>query len=160
MTEECETGGSTEHATAIIVAETGILFVGASGSGKSSTAFACLDAAISRGWNAALVADDRTYLTQQAGRCIASCPEPISGLIELRGAGIARLRCHSRAVIHLVVAPGAPSDAARLPAENETITCKNVKLPLLRLWRNGDADPLSTLCALRPDCFLLPERFA
>ncbi|WP_299868899.1 HPr kinase/phosphatase C-terminal domain-containing protein [uncultured Hoeflea sp.] len=146
-------GATTEHATAIVVGQTGLLFIGASGAGKSSTAFACLNAAIRRGWNAALIADDRTRLNAHSGRLIASCPAPLRGLIEIRGTGLLRMRRLDRAVMHLAVAPGEPSADSRLPAESETFAHQGTELPLLRLWRNGAVDPLSALCALRPDCF-------
>jgi serine kinase of HPr protein (carbohydrate metabolism regulator) len=144
----------TTHATAIVVGETGILFVGPSGAGKSSMAFTCLGAAISRGWNAALVADDRTCLTVHSGRCIASCPEPIRGKLELRGGGIARMQHISHAVMHLAVAPMPPSAESRLPPENEIFACEGIELPLQRLWCDVAPDPLAALCALRPDRFL------
>ncbi|MCY0149089.1 HPr kinase/phosphatase C-terminal domain-containing protein [Hoeflea sp. G2-23] len=144
----------TVHATAIVVAHTGLLFVGSSGAGKSGMAFACLQAALRRGWNAALIADDRTCLTVAGGRLIASCPKPISGLLEIRGSGIVRLRQRDQAVMHLAVAPGEASAATRLPPDDETFACNGVSTPLLRLWRDGAADPLSMLCALQPALFL------
>lgn len=146
--------GETTHATAIVVGETGILFVGPSGAGKSSIAFACLSAAISRGWNAALVADDRTCLTIHSGRCVASCPDPIRGKLELRGGGIVDLPRIGRAVMHLAVAPGPPSVESRLPPDNEIFACGEIEMPLQRLWRDGATDPLAALCALQPDRFL------
>lgn len=145
--------GATEHATAIIVGETGILFVGSSGAGKSAMAFTCLSSARSLGWNAALIADDRTCLEVRAGRCIASCPEPIRGMIELRGSGIATYRRVRRGVVHLVVAPAPASADSRLPESGETFPCRGVVLPLQRMWHDGAVDPLSALRALRPDCF-------
>lgn len=146
--------GETTHATAIVVGETGLLFVGPSGAGKSSMAFTCLDAAVSRGWHAALVADDRTCLSVHSGRCVASCPDPIRGKLELRGGGIVRLHHIGHAVMHLAVAPGTPSVESRLPHEDEIFACRNFEIPLVRLWHNRAIDPLSALCALRPDCFL------
>ena len=154
MTDEIHSTGQSIHATAIVVGSAGLLFVGASGSGKSNTAFACLSAARARGWNAALVADDRTCLTVRGGRCIASCPEPIRGLLELRGTGIVTLPRLNRAVISLVVEPAAPSAATRLPADRETFSCSGVAVPLLRLWHDGAADPLSCILASRPELFL------
>ncbi|WP_420407696.1 HPr kinase/phosphorylase [Hoeflea sp.] len=153
MTATQDAPGATEHATAIIVGETGILFVGPSGAGKSTMAFSCLSAARAIGWNAALIADDRTRLEARAGRCIASCPEPIRGMIELRGGGIAQYRRVRRGVIHLVVAPVPASPADRLPETGETFPCNGIELPLQRMWHDGAVDPLSALCALRPDCF-------
>ena len=142
------------HATAIVVGETGLLFTGPSGSGKSSAAFACINAARSRGWHAAIVADDRTFVTVRSGRCIASCPEAIAGLLELRGTGIISLPTQSRAIIHLVVDLAEPTAATRLPPENETFSCNEVTLPLMRLWHDGAVDPLSFICACHPELFL------
>lgn len=153
MTGSQDAPGATDHATAIIVGETGILFVGPSGAGKSAMAFACLSSAQTLGWNAALIADDRTCLDVRAGRCVASCPEPIRGLIELRGGGIASYRRVTHGVIHLVVAPVPPSADSRLPESNETFPCKGIELPLQRMWHDGAVDPLSALRGLRPDCF-------
>ncbi|MBC7280301.1 HPr kinase/phosphatase C-terminal domain-containing protein [Hoeflea sp.] len=154
MTGGIGAAGQSIHATAIAVGSAGLLFVGPSGSGKSSTAFACLTAAHARGWNAALIADDRTSLVVRGGRCIASCPEPIRGLLELRGTGIVTLPRRNRAVLSLVVETAAPSAATRLPPEGETFSCNGIALPLLRLWHNGAADPLSRIFASRPELFL------
>lgn len=137
----------TVHATAIVVGQTGLLFLGPSGSGKSSTAFACLSEAAAWGWNAALIADDRTILTVHAGRLVASCPDPILGLIELRGSGIITTRRVDRAVMHCAVALTEPSPSSRLPAEHETFSCSGATIPLLRLWHDGAAGPLSRLRA-------------
>lgn len=153
MSPTSAAAGFPLHATAIVVGETGILFIGSSGSGKSSTAFACLRAAKARGWNAALVADDSTFLKLQAGRCIASCPQPIKGLLELRGSGVVELRQVDRAMMHLAVSVEEPSPKTRLPPNEESITFGVVAMPLLRLWRGGAGDPLSWLCARQPGRF-------
>ncbi|MDF1610468.1 HPr kinase/phosphatase C-terminal domain-containing protein [Hoeflea sp. YIM 152468] len=137
----------TIHATAIVVGQTGLLFLGPSGSGKSSAAFACLAEAAAWGWNAALIADDRTMLMVQAGRIVASCPKPIRGLIEVRGSGIITTRHVDRAVMHCAVALTEPSPLSRLPAEHETFSCSAATIPLLRLWHDGAAGPLSRLLA-------------
>jgi len=154
VTDALAQDGESIHATAIVVGSTGLLFVGPSGSGKSSTAFACLASARARGWNASLIADDRTRLTVRGNRCIASCPAAIRGLLELRGTGIVTVRRLDRAVLNLAVEPAAPSVASRLPPEGETFSCNGVELPLLRLWHNGAADPLSLILACRPELFL------
>jgi len=154
MTPDSVSAGETLHATSIVVGQTGVLFLGPSGSGKSSVAFACLNSAAGRGWNAALVADDRTILTTKAGRCIASCPEPIQGILELRGTGIIALPRLNRAVVHLVVALGEPTAQTRLPPDDETFSCNATEMPLMRLWRDGATDPLSCLVARNPELFL------
>ena len=153
MTGVVAVAGETVHATAIVVGQTGILFVGPSGAGKSTAAFACLSEAMALGWNAALIADDRTRLAIEANRCIASCPEPIRGLLELRGTGIISFRRIDRAVIHGAVILAEPSPASRIPPESETFSCSGTSLPLMRLWRDGASGPLSRLRAVRPELF-------
>ncbi|MCY0092846.1 HPr kinase/phosphorylase [Hoeflea ulvae] len=153
MSSVSAVSGESFHATAIISGATGVLFLGPSGSGKSAVAFACLNATIARGWNAALVADDQTILTAGAGRCIASCPPPIQGLLELRGTGIVAMRRSERAVMHLAVALTERSSETRSPPESETFSCGDASLPLMRLWHDGTSDPLDYLIASRPELF-------
>ena len=153
MTGLSVVSGETVHATSIVVGQTGLLFLGPSGSGKSSAAFASLSEAMALGWNAALIADDRTILTVHADHCIASCPEPIRGLVELRGTGIIPFRQVDRAVLHCVVALTEPSAATRFPREPETFSCNGASMPLMRLWHDGAAGPLSRLRAARPELF-------
>ncbi|WP_375589964.1 HPr kinase/phosphatase C-terminal domain-containing protein [Hoeflea alexandrii] len=148
--------GEAVHATAIVVGQTGLLFLGPSGSGKSTTAFACLCEAQALGWNAALIADDRTLLTVQAGRCIASCPDSIRGLLELRGTGVVTARHVDRAVLHAAVLLTEPSAGTRVPEENETFSCGGASIPLMRLWHDGAALPLARLRTRRPSLFFEP----
>lgn len=145
--------GETIHATAIVAGKTGVVFLGPSGSGKSSVAFACMNGAAARGWNAALVADDQTVLTARSGRCIASCPAPIEGLMELRGTGLVAPRWTKRAMMHLAVALTEPSAATRLPPDSETFSCGDAAMPLMRLWQDGAIDPLGYLIARHPELF-------
>lgn len=72
----------TVHATCVAFQGQALLITGASGSGKSALALELM----ARG--AALIADDRTILTQQGGQLIASCPDTIRGQIEARCVGI------------------------------------------------------------------------
>lgn len=153
MTGSSVRAGDTLHATSIVVGQTGFLFLGPSGSGKSSTAFACLCEAAALGWHAALVADDRTILTVHADRCIASCPDPIRGLIELRGTGVVPVRQVDRAVMHCAVALAEPSAANRIPADSETFSCDGASMPLMRLWHDGATPPLARLRAACPGLF-------
>jgi serine kinase of HPr protein (carbohydrate metabolism regulator) len=151
--------GEAAHATAIVVGQTGVLFLGPSGSGKSTTAFACLCEAQALGWNAALIADDRTILTMQTGRLMASCPEPIRGLVELRGTGVVPVRHIDRAVLRCAVLLTEPSAGTRIPEEDETFSCGDASLPLMRLWHDGAARPLARLRSWRPGLFFEPARY-
>jgi serine kinase of HPr protein (carbohydrate metabolism regulator) len=124
------------HGTAVVIGTTGLLFVGPSGSGKTMAAMTCLSAARSRGLFAALVADDQVFVSVQGGRLVATRPESIAGLMELRGTGIASLPSIRRARLDRAVLPASLSEMERLPDENEQFEVMDgVLLPLIRLPR-------------------------
>ncbi|MBB5576863.1 MULTISPECIES: HPr kinase/phosphorylase [Rhizobium] len=135
------------HGTAIVVGKTGLLFLGPSGSGKSSLAFACLAAAKPLGFPAALVADDRVFITQRDGAVIAECPPSIAGLMEIRYTGIVRLPHVSEAEMHYAIRPVDPATAERLPPEDEKAdVTESIRLPLIRLSA-ASANPLAVIMA-------------
>lgn len=139
------------HATAVVIGTRGILFVGASGSGKSALAFSCLSQTKRCGAFAALVADDRVLLSREGGSLVARCPSAIAGLIELRGSGIASVESVPAAVLDVAVQVVSLPDADRLPPENEQYVVDPLgHLPLVRIW-NRASDPLAYLAALCPD---------
>jgi serine kinase of HPr protein (carbohydrate metabolism regulator) len=138
------------HATAIVVGTRGLLFTGPSGCGKSTLAFACLAAAKRHGAFAALVADDQVLISCCGDHLIASRPEAIANLIELRGSGIARVESVASIVLDLAIAIVSLPEAERLPPENEGYSIAGMgELPLLRLW-NHSPDPLASLAAFMP----------
>ena len=122
------------HATAIVVDETGILFVGPSGSGKSELAFSFLIEAQRCGLNHALVADDQIFISIRDGQIIAERPQTISGLIELRGSGIITMTSVADTALHYAVTTVLSSESPRLPPEDEIfpLPCGG-QLPLLRI---------------------------
>lgn len=84
----------------------GVLILGKSGAGKSTTVLQCL------GRGAHLVSDDRCDVCWRDGGLWAAPPATLAGLIEVRGAGILRLPYVPEARIVLVVSLEA---GARLP---------------------------------------------
>lgn len=115
----------TVHATAVLAGASGLLVRGDSGSGKSLLAALLID----RG--ATLVADDRVHLSACAGRIVASAPAAIVGRIELRGRGIAAVRCERSAVIRLVVDIVGDAETERMPEADKLVcTILGVSLPL------------------------------
>jgi len=139
------------HATAIVIGTRGILFTGPSGSGKSMLAFSCIAAAKREGAFAALVADDQVLVSRYGGHLLASRPETIAGLIELRGSGIARVESLAATVLDLAVEVVSLPESQRLPPENERFPIHGLgELPLVRIWR-GASDSLAILTALAPD---------
>lgn len=120
----------TVHATAVVIGETGVLIRGASGSGKTSLAFALVDAAQGSGLYAAFVADDRVALTVVNGRLVAHCPETIAGVAERRGRGIEKVEHLPSTVIRLVADLVEAGTMARLPeATEEEIEIEGLRLP-------------------------------
>lgn len=107
--------GPTIHASAVLVGARALLIRGPAGSGKSRLALALIEGARDRpGCFARLVADDRVLAEARHGRLIVRAPQPLRGLIEVRGLGIRRLPWEPCAVVSLVVDLAA-DDSARLP---------------------------------------------
>lgn len=107
--------GTSVHATALVVGETGVLLRGASGAGKSATALALLAMAGDGRLFARLVADDRVALRAVHGRLLAAPHPAIAGRIERRGQGIEALPHLGAAVVGLVVDLLPCGELPRLP---------------------------------------------
>lgn len=139
------------HATAIVVEDVGLLFVGPSGIGKSAMALQCLAAAKRSSWAAALIADDQIFISRRGDHLIASQPVSIAGLLEIRGSGIARVPSVAEAALHLAVLLVDPRTAERLPTAGEIYDLGTVgSLPQIRMM-NDHREPLAAIAALRPD---------
>lgn len=139
------------HATAIVIGTRGLLFTGPSGSGKSMLAFTCIATARRQGAFAALVADDQVLVSRHGDHLLATRPEAIAGLIELRGSGIAPVESISVAALDLAVEVISLPESERFPPENERFRIPGMgDLPLVRIWR-GAPDPLAILAAFAPD---------
>lgn len=89
----------------------GVLIVGPSGSGKSQLALS----ALSQGWR--LVADDRVLVWTDGDQVYGRSPQPLSGLIEVRGLGVVAAPSPVRAfcTIDLVVHLTGATPIERLP---------------------------------------------
>ena len=106
----------TVHATCVAFAKCGLLIIGPTGSGKSTLGLALM------ALGAKLVSDDRTMVTNKAGKLIARCPPAIRGLIEARGLGLIRAQTIASAQIALVVDLGQ-TETHRLPPHRNTTLC-------------------------------------
>ncbi len=114
----------TVHGTTVAVAGAGVLLQGASGSGKSDLALRLIDG------GAILIADDRTILSRQGAQVVAEPPEPLRGILEVRGIGLIRVPTLVSIQLRLAVDLDMPSD--RLPAPILS-TLSGVDIPLIRL---------------------------
>lgn len=109
--------GELYHASCVLLFGQGILIRGKSGSGKSQLALRLI-----MGEGACLVADDQVLLKPLNDRLIATAPDPIAGLLEVRGQGILRVQHEPRAVCRLVVDLLPVANIPRLPEQFELTT--------------------------------------
>jgi len=86
------------HASCVKLNGVGVLVFGKSGSGKSDLAFRLI-----KTLGATLIADDRTEIILKNHKIIASCPQKIQGLLEVRGVGIIKLSFEQETSVGLVV---------------------------------------------------------
>lgn len=114
------------HGTCVELAGTGVLLRGPSGSGKSDLALRLIDG------GATLVADDRVTIEAGPDGLIARPAEALTGLVEVRGLGIARLSNVDRVRVDLVVDLAPAEEIERLPAA-ESCDILGVELPAIRL---------------------------
>lgn len=132
------------HATALVVGGLGLLIVGNSGAGKSLLASAIIERSRQTGRFAALVADDRVWLSVTHGRLVAEAPAEIEGLIELRGYGPAGTDFERLAVIDRQVRLVAPADAPRVHSDKAE-NVMGIRLPTLLL---GERATLASCAAV------------
>ncbi|WP_346764196.1 HPr kinase/phosphorylase [Caulobacter sp. SLTY] len=106
----------------------GALIEGPSGIGKSDLALRCLEA------GATLVADDRVLAWTDQGRLWGRAPDPLAGLMEVRGVGIVRRPALASCPIALII-DCQPRAAAveRMPREAFAERL-GVRLPVRPLW--------------------------
>lgn len=107
----------------------GVLLRGRSGAGKSDLALRLIES------GARLVADDQTALARRGHRLVASAPETIAGLLEVRGVGIVKLgrtQLMVRVPVALLVDLVPPKRIERLP-EQARESVLGLDLPVLAL---------------------------
>ncbi len=127
------------HASAIVIAEAGVLILGPSGSGKSALAFRLIAAAEEAGYFARLVGDDRVGISTYGDRLIARGHEAILGKIERRGRGIVGIPFLPAAVLRLAVRlAGLQEPIPRYPEpEQEHVNIGGIQLPCLALRQDA-----------------------
>ncbi len=105
----------------------GILITGASGSGKSDVCFRLIDK------GAILIADDQVLLENKNKQLLASCPEALEGLLEVRGLGILKTLYQKQAKIDFQIELAPLNDIERLPQKTLN-TFENIEIPVLKLY--------------------------
>lgn len=121
----------------------GIMIMGASGSGKSDL---CLR--LIKEFDCVLVSDDRTGISAEGGELVASCPENIQGLLEVRGVGILRFPFLSPVPVKLAVKLVSPDQKIeRLPVQ-EFYENGGIKVPQLEIRAFEASAPAKIIAAL------------
>jgi len=143
---------STVHASAVLVGARAMLIRGPAGSGKSSLAFALIQAGHSGALPfTRLVGDDRVHLEAAHGRVLVRPAETLAGLIEVRGLGIRRVPYEPLSVVGLVMDLAA-ADTERMPSSESAMTeVAGIALPRLAVAAGKDPFPLSIAALQTPD---------
>jgi len=121
----------------------GALIIGGSGSGKSSLALRLV------ALGAELVADDQVDLSVEGDHVVAASPEPIRGLLEVRGAGLLRVRTVDTTRLILAVDMDASTDARLPPLRQFCIT--SLCLPLIAGKNLPNLESLVMACLRQGD---------
>ena len=112
------------HATTVVLAGRAALFRGPSASGKSGLALQLI------ALGASLVSDDRTQLTRQGARLLATAPTTLNNKIEARYVGILKVPNAASAPLSLIV-DMAQEETDRLPVPRfETLL--GLSIPIIR----------------------------
>ena len=114
------------YGTCIAINGKAVLFRGPSGSGKSDLALRIVEA------GGRLISDDQTILVRENDWLVASCPDPISGQIEVRGVGIVPVETIRRAPLSLVLDLVPGEQVERFP-ELRFCHYLGVDIPLLNI---------------------------
>ncbi|WP_222875704.1 HPr kinase/phosphorylase [Terrihabitans soli] len=138
----------TIHASCVSFGGIGLLIRGASGAGKSRTAHILINRTPLYGVETRLVADDRVALELRDGALFARPPEPLKGLIEIRGLGLVRLPFLEEMRLGLVLDLLPEDEIPRLPEPADL----NAQLEGVSLPRCFSASPECSLDVLLTIC--------
>lgn len=127
--------GMNLHASCAARGDQGVLFLAPPGGGKSDLLLRLLD----RGW--ALVADDQVALRPAGAGLLAAPPEPLAGLLEVRGLGLLERLPWREAPLVLAISLTPAAGIPRLP-EPARWTALGRHLPLLALDPAPPSAPL------------------
>lgn len=122
------------HGTAVAIEGLAALIRGPSGSGKSDLALRCIGLPAGPLMRSPfqLVADDRVFAELCDGRLLLTCPEPLSGLLEVRGLGILPMPTTSSARLVLVADLAESRTIERLPQLTDRVDMDGISVP--RVW--------------------------
>ena len=126
------------HGTAVSVGGRGVLLLGPPGSGKSDLALRLIDSTgrghLSEPLETALVADDQVAVRRDGDVLLASAPERLRGLLEVRGLGLLPVAALDQVRLHLALELAGDRPIERMPpAEGRTMELLGLTLPCLEM---------------------------
>jgi HPr kinase/phosphorylase len=138
------------HGTCVALGKRAVLLRGDSGSGKSDLALRFLALHGEGELRPYLVADDQVWVEAMGdGQVMASVPETLAGLIEVRGLGIAEMPFLATVPLVLVCDLVAADQVPRLPPDPwDRTVLTGVSLPSLMLSAFEASAPLKLRMAL------------
>jgi len=138
------------HGTCVALGTRAALLRGTPGSSKSDLALRFLALAGEAALRPLLIADDQVWVeTQENGQALASVPETLAGLIEVRGLGIAEMPFEPTARLVLVCDLVPADQVPRMPPDPwERTALAGAVLPALKLWAFEPSAPLKLRMAL------------
>ena len=136
---------SIVHASCVEFMGSGLLICGKPGSGKSDLCLRLIDA------GARLIADDQTQLNNTDGKLIASCPDSLRGLLEIRGIGIVEMPFAVQTEIGLKLILRKAEKIDRMPLI-ETEVLEGVQVPVFQL------NPFEASALLKIKTYLLIQK--
>jgi HPr kinase/phosphorylase len=137
------------HGTCVALGQRAALLRGEPSSGKSDLALRFLALPGDGDLRPHLVADDQVWIDLENGQAIASAPEALAGLIEVRGLGIAEMPFVAAAPLVLVCDLVAGDAVPRMPPEPwDRIRLAGGSVPALKLSAFEESAPLKLRMAL------------
>lgn len=116
------------HGTCVACGTRALLLRGPSGAGKSDLAFRLIRT--DPAGETCLVADDQVRLVRDGDRLVASAPEALAGLIELRGLGLVAVPAVAQGPVALIVDLVPRDTVPRLPVPRHEVVA-GLSLPVL-----------------------------
>jgi HPr kinase/phosphorylase len=129
------------HASCIALNHRAVLIVGPPGAGKSDLALRLIDA------GAKLVADDQTVLKRDGNQLLASPPDSIAGIIEVRQVGLLRMDYVTAPAVLYIELTANDDKHERLP-EPDFIMLEEIRVRRLRLPAFEASTPAKIRAAL------------
>ena len=131
------------HASSVAINNQAVLLAGPSGSGKSDLALRLIDE------GAVLIADDQTLVARDKNTLIASAPDTLKNLIEVRQVGLLRMPEIVTAPVALYIVLTSLDDTGERLPENDSVMFEDIAVCRLHLPAFAASTPAKIRAALK-----------